>query len=40
LSSATSIFSIAYELRNAVEDIDVQPLPIDTFLSAEQFEKA
>ena len=37
LSSATVIFSIAFELRNAVDEIEVQPLPIDTFLREAQF---
>ena len=30
--------SIAYALINAVVDIELQPLPIDTFFSDEQFE--
>ena len=37
LSSATVIFSIAFALKNASDEIEVQPLPIDTFLSEVQF---
>ena len=38
LSSETVILSIENVPSNAVVDIEVQPLPIDTFFSDEQFE--
>ncbi len=37
LSSETVILSIEDAPKNAVVDIEVQPLPIDTFLSEVQF---